>query len=150
MGGYWSGSEGGSDVEQDVDVAPRKNRRGQRARQQIWEKKYGKGAKHLKNAKPDAKNGRDEGWDMKRGAQEEGAQARRGYKPHWQRSRAETATAGVDGGPVSGGNAVQLAPRRARQESKPERPMHPSWEAAKRAKEQSQTGAFAGKKMVFD
>ncbi|KAF2965333.1 hypothetical protein GQX73_g8215 [Xylaria multiplex] len=62
MGGYVSGSESAS----DVDVAPptRKNRRGQRARQAIWEKKYGEKAKHHQKEK----DPRDSGWDMKRGA----------------------------------------------------------------------------------
>ncbi|CAB11709.1 Protein bud22 [Schizosaccharomyces pombe] len=32
---------------EEVDIPKRKNRRGQRARQAIWEKKYGKGANHL-------------------------------------------------------------------------------------------------------
>ncbi|KAH9890153.1 Bud-site selection protein [Xylariomycetidae sp. FL2044] len=63
MGGYISGSESEAS---DVDVAPpaRKNRRGQRARQAIWEKKYGEKAKH----KEKEKNSRDQGWDMRRGA----------------------------------------------------------------------------------
>ncbi len=56
MGGYISGSESAS----DIDVAPptRKNRRGQRARQAIWEKKYGEKAKHHQKAK----DTRNSGW----------------------------------------------------------------------------------------
>lgn len=150
MGGYWSGSEGASDVEEDVDVAPRKNRRGQRARQQIWEKKFGKGAKHLANAKPS----RDEGWDMQRGARAATQHAGSRYKPRWAQDR-HAAGAQAGAGPVaSGGNASPVMPRSrgatGASKPKPDQPMHPSWEAAKRAKEQSQTGTFAGKKMVFE
>ncbi|RDA84306.1 hypothetical protein CP532_4804 [Ophiocordyceps camponoti-leonardi (nom. inval.)] len=62
MGGYVSGSESAS----DIDEAKPKPRRGQRARQAIWEKKYGSSAKHLQ--KPSRKDERDAGWDMRRGA----------------------------------------------------------------------------------
>lgn len=62
LGGYISGSE--SEAEDLDDIAPKKNRRGQRARQAIWEKKFKEQAKHLN--KP--KDSRDSGWDPKRGA----------------------------------------------------------------------------------
>ncbi|KAI4603945.1 hypothetical protein KJ359_000067 [Pestalotiopsis sp. 9143b] len=65
MGGYISGSESEAS---DLDIAPpsKKNRRGQRARQAIWEKKFKKEANHVKRqAEMDS---RDEGWDMKKGA----------------------------------------------------------------------------------
>ncbi|OAR02022.1 hypothetical protein LLEC1_01618 [Akanthomyces lecanii] len=64
MGGYVSGSESAS----DVDVAPPKKRRGQRARRAIWEQKYGSNAKHVKDAARTRGRGRDDGWDMKRGS----------------------------------------------------------------------------------
>lgn len=142
MGGYWSGSE--SEPEDDIDVAPRKNRRGQRARQQIWEKKYGKGAKHIQNGKTKTTPGRDDGWDMKRGAQESGKERRAPGFGRTPRPRGDIA---------SGGNATAVAPRA---QTKPDKasidskPLHPSWEAAKKAKEQKQTATFAGKKMTFD
>ena len=100
MGGYWSGSESAEDFEE----APRKNRRGQRARRQIWEQKYGTKANHLKNQK------------TRRSQVNE-------YKPVRQ--------------PVEKQAVVE------------DKPIHPSWEAAKRAKEQKQA-QFQGKKMVFD
>ncbi|ODV91655.1 hypothetical protein CANCADRAFT_226 [Tortispora caseinolytica NRRL Y-17796] len=50
--GYYSGSDA-SDIE--MEEAPeepkKKNRMGQRARRELWEKKYGKNANHLKNQK---------------------------------------------------------------------------------------------------
>ncbi|KAK7942896.1 uncharacterized protein PG986_012009 [Apiospora aurea] len=81
MGGYISGSE--SDAS-DVDVAPaRNNRRGQRARQAIWEKKFKQEAKHLN--KP--KDSRDDGWDAKRGAvgNEHGAPWKQGIKSAFEK-----------------------------------------------------------------
>lgn len=81
MGGYVSGSE--SDAS-DLDVAPaRNNRRGQRARQAIWEKKFKQDARHLN--KP--KDSRDDGWDAKRGAvgNEHGAPWKQGIKSAFDR-----------------------------------------------------------------
>ncbi|ETS77891.1 hypothetical protein PFICI_09953 [Pestalotiopsis fici W106-1] len=65
MGGYISGSDSEAS---DLDIAPptKKNRRGQRARQAIWEKKFKKEANHVK--KQAEMNSRDQGWDMKKGA----------------------------------------------------------------------------------
>jgi hypothetical protein len=65
MGGYISGSESEAS---DIDIAPpaKKNRRGQRARQAIWEKKFKKEANHVK--RQNEKSARDQGWDMKKGA----------------------------------------------------------------------------------
>ncbi|KAM7202525.1 Bud-site selection protein [Rhypophila sp. PSN 637] len=66
MAGYISDSNSEAS---DLDIAPnsRKNRRGQRARQAIWEKKFKEQAKHLREGGNKA-NKRDDGWDMKRGA----------------------------------------------------------------------------------
>lgn len=149
MGGYWSGSEGeeASDVS-DVDDAPRKNRRGQRARQKIWEQKYKQNAKHLQKEAQGRGDERDRGWDLKRGAQEEG------HRPPWMKAKAAD-TRGYKG-TVSGGNATELKPRggmkmEQKKMEKPLQPMHPSWIAAQKAKEKAtDSGTFAGKKVVFD
>jgi hypothetical protein len=101
MGGYWSGSESAEDIEE----APRKNRRGQRARRQIWEQKFGAKANHLKNQKTQ----------------------RTSHLGEFKATRR----------PVETQNKVE------------DKPIHPSWEAAKRSKEQKQA-QFQGKKMVFD
>lgn len=128
MGGYISGS--GSDLGSDMDVAPaKKNRRGQRARQAIWEKKYGAGAKHVKaRPAPDARAG----WDAKRGAVEQ--------KPHRFANAA---------------NAAPLGPRKGEKKEPKKRddsgPLHPSWLAAKAAKEKKAIPVvFSGKKISFD
>lgn len=145
MGGYWSGSESGAEDMDDVDIAPRKNRRGQRARQQLAEKKYGNKAKHLQNGKQAAgKGGRDDGWDMKRGAREGGAKSGGAYRPAWAKER--DAKKGA-----TGENATALG-KREKAKADTEKPLHPSWEAAKKLKEAKKidiTTAFTGKKVVF-
>ncbi|KJY02398.1 cellular morphogenesis protein Bud22 [Zymoseptoria brevis] len=127
MGGYISGS--GSDLDDDLDIAPKKNRRGQRARQAIWEKKFGIKAKHVKT------QDRNQGWDAKRGAV-----GGRDERPHRFANAA---------------NAQPLGPRKGEVKKPKERddtgPLHPSWEAAKKAKEKKAVPVvFSGKKISFD
>ncbi|KAK3303232.1 Bud-site selection protein [Chaetomium strumarium] len=137
MGGYISGSESAS----DVDLAPpRKNRRGQRARQAIWEKRYGEKAKHLQ--KP--ANGRDAGWDLKRGAVD-------GDSKPWKRGIRNPL---LDKKGSKADDRQQTAPPkrepppRIRDDSGP---LHPSWEAKRLAKEKERlTAPFQGKKITFD
>ncbi|KAI1078868.1 Bud-site selection protein [Whalleya microplaca] len=152
MGGYISGSESAS----DVDIAPaRKNRRGQRARQAIWEKKYKDQAKHVQKEKM----GRDQGWDMKRGAvgDDEG-----GSKP-WKkgiRNPFEKQHIHPDRQQhVQGGNNYHQDRDQSFQDAPKPKPvptrddtgtLHPSWAAAKKAKEGGQKIAFQGRKVVFD
>lgn len=140
MGGYISGSE--SDAS-DIDVAPaaRKNRRGQRARQAIWEKKFKAKAKHLSQEKA----GRDSGWDLKRGAVDGSDRTpwKKGIKTPFERRS--------DGQHDEQEHSAP-EPRRPRPPTKKddEGPLHPSWEARKKAKEAQQTAAFQGKKITFD
>ncbi|KAK3945675.1 Bud-site selection protein [Diplogelasinospora grovesii] len=142
MGGYISGSESeASDIE---DVAPRKNRRGQRARRAIWEAKYKDDANHIKNApagqQPSGKGGRDAGWDARKGAV--GPDDRR--QP-WKR--------GVRDPLQSGANTMPLPGERKKAPPKKDDsgPLHPSWEAKKKAKAaQSASAPFQGKKITFD
>lgn len=140
MGGYISGSE--SDAS-DIDVAPaaRKNRRGQRARQAIWEKKFKAKAKHLSQEKA----GRDSGWDLKRGAVDGSDRTpwKKGIKTPFERR---------SDGQRDEQEHEAPEPRRPRPPTKKddEGPLHPSWEARKKAKEAQQTAAFQGKKITFD
>ncbi|PKS05055.1 hypothetical protein jhhlp_008422 [Lomentospora prolificans] len=144
MGGYISGSESAS----DVDVAPRKNRLGQKQRQAIWEKKYGAKAKHLAEPQKPQKKGnsrRDDGWDLRRGAVG-GEDA--GQRKPWKK--------GIDNplAAMSRGSGTQKQAR-ARPVTKKddEGPLHPSWEARKKAKQQAQKIVIqpsAANKIVFD
>ncbi|KAF2494801.1 Bud-site selection protein, partial [Lophium mytilinum] len=133
-GGYWSGSE--SEPEDDVEVQPRKNRRGQQARRLLAEKKFGEEAKHLKEGKT---SDRDKGWDLKRGAQD-GSRGRNGKYRSRDFRPARTF--------ASDANTVELNPPKPKKDDTG--PLHPSWQAAKLAKEKNQTASFQGKKVVFD
>ena len=180
MGGYVSGSESAS----DVDVAPsaKKNRRGQRARQAIWEKKYGDKAKHRQNPTPKQQgDARDQGWDMQRGAVDPAGDAKPWKKGihnpfekntmHPERMRhiehGHRKPQARDGARDRGGGraAPPLHPRNGQRESYRDRPaprprqepkrddtgsLHPSWAAAKKAKEEGAKVAFQGRKVTFD
>lgn len=136
MGGYLSGSD--SEAEDLEELGPpRKNRRGQRARQQIWQKKHGANAKHLQKENKD----RNAGWDAKRGAQAAGEKRRPGQP--WRKEKPL--------GVASGANEILVKPRKAPSKKANDGPLHPSWEAKKRAKEkQAQQVEFTGKKITFD
>lgn len=127
MGGYVSGSESSAS---EVDVAPRKNRLGQKQRQAIWEKKFGAGAKHMQQPPAKKQRGkggaRDDGWDLKRGAV--GEEDGKGRKP-WKK--------GIEGplAAMGGGGGERQRPVTKKDD---EGPLHPSWEARKKAKEKEQ------------
>lgn len=173
MGGYVSGSESAS----DVDVAPsaKKNRRGQRARQAIWEKKYGDKAKHKQNPNPKQQDGRDQGWDMQRGAVDPADADAKPWKkgirnPFEKNTMHPERMRHIEHGRKQqdrsddrdrGRGPPRAAPRESyrerpvpkiRQEQKRDDtgPLHPSWAAAKKAKEEGQKVAFQGRKITFD
>lgn len=143
MGGYWSGSE---EASEDEAAGPpkRKNRMGQQARRALWEKKYGAKANHVQQEQKKQKRNRDSGWDTRRGATDGawrgGKGAGRGgfgageSRPQNRRDdRAGASQSGKPHGPP-----------------KDTGPLHPSWEAKRKLKEQASTAAFQGKKVVFD
>lgn len=142
-GGYWSGSEEATDEEADAQPK-RKNRMGQQARRALWEKKFGAGANHVKEEQIAAKyGGRDNGWDTKLGATDSGrgrGGKRGGFGGGFGRPNRHT-----ESGASSGGQK----PGKPKGPPKDEGPLHPSWEAKRKAKEQAPV-AFAGKKMTFD
>ncbi|KAJ6439697.1 cellular morphogenesis protein (Bud22) [Purpureocillium lavendulum] len=141
MGGYISGSESASDIEE----AKPKKRRGQRARQAIWEQKYGSGAKHLLSQPK--RGGRDSGWDMKRGAVEGDDQGR---KTPWKKGihNPLARRSGVVSSGAGSGSASTHEPKPAKRDD--EGPLHPSWVAKKKAQESLKSMAFSGQKVVFD
>ena len=146
LGGYWSGSESGMEenFQDDAGAVPtRKNRRGQRARQKIAEKKYKDKANHLKKQA----QSRDAGWDGRRGARthERGDERRRkgGFAERSGGDRARGSR-----GPMSSG--ANSDPVKLRSKAASDGPLHPSWQAAKKAKEQKTSQVFQGKKLVLD
>ncbi|KAJ5634372.1 hypothetical protein N7528_002214 [Penicillium herquei] len=141
MGGYWSGSESeATDVEETVAPPKRKNRMGQQARRALWEKKYGEKANHVQAEQLSQKYNRDNGWDTKRGATGGSGRDKRGARggdSGRPLNRAERRRAGI---PSTGQH---------KQPPKDEGPLHPSWEAKKKLKEQA-TATFSGTKVTFD
>lgn len=127
--GYYSGGE--SDIEKDelVDeiTKTRKNRRGQRARQKIWEKKYGKTAKHVIQQHERFKSERER---LK--AEYEERQRKRETK---QKSREER---------------EKLKEEKQRKIEDRSSFVHPSWEAKLKEQEALKTAKFSGKKITFD
>lgn len=142
MGGYYSGSE--PDDEDTQIPEARKNRRGQRARQQLAKLKHGKNARHLQKA--NGKETRDFGWDPKRGAVDR-SQRRIGGQASKQARRERGSRDPKSSRPGFGSTQVTQ-----KQTSRDDAgPLHPSWEAAKQRKLQAEAQAqFAGKKIRFD
>ncbi|PNY29493.1 BUD22 family protein [Tolypocladium capitatum] len=138
MGGYISGSESASDIEHEKP----KKRRGQRARQAIWEKKFGASAKHLQ--KPQ-NGGRDAGWDMRRGAVDGEDQGR---KTLWKRGVRNPLARNSDRGGHAGRDAAPRIPEPKPTKRDDEGALHPSWEARKKAQAQ-RAASFAGEKITF-
>ena len=144
MGGYWSGSESAED-DNVSQWETRKNRRGQQARRALWEKKFGRNASHLKKQA----NDRNQGWDPRKGASDgkdiRGKRGRgRGGSSMRSNDRRETekiVRSGANSDPIK---------TRERKSKLVEGPLHPSWVAAKKAKEAKATVAFQGNKVVFD
>lgn len=148
LSGYLSNSESTAS-ESDPAVANikiRKNRMGQQARRQLWEKKFGHKANHIKT------QSRDQGWNEKKGAQSRDERNRRGRRRDTNGigKRHQGSQPRPQG--LSGANNDPIGPRRERKKDgvKAEGPLHPSWEAAKRRKEVKKSVAFEGKKIVFD
>ncbi|KAI4129921.1 MAG: hypothetical protein LQ338_002006 [Usnochroma carphineum] len=150
MGGYWSGSEPASDDESNLDGSQRKNRRGQRERRLIAEKKFGQNANHLKKQK--RVHDRDQGWDAQKGAQADDGRGKRGRGRGGTAVTLQASRSGKKGAASSSGaNSDPVGPRKGAGKSKSaEGPLHPSWQAAKMAKEQKKAASFQGKKVVFD
>ena len=159
MGGYYSGSDsdGGGDGnfasgKDHLQQKQRKNRRGQRARQEIAEKKYGRNANHLKKAAAKEGTSRDAGWDPRKGATEGKGRGREVGNRMGGTNNGKKPT-GANGDAVVGrrdfGAGSGKAETRAKEK---DGPLHPSWEAAKKRREQrlGTTQAFSGNKITFD
>ncbi|KAI8978680.1 Bud-site selection protein [Trametes punicea] len=158
--GFTRGDSDASDLsEADAEAAaadlPRKNRRGQRARRAIWEKKYGKNANHVKKQREAAATqaqvrGRGQ-WNGKGGERA----ARDGGKPgahprgkeglHGQKepSAAASLPAADKGWPQKQTGAAG--------KKRDDKPLHPSWEAKRKLKEKLNPSIIPaqGKKIKF-
>lgn len=142
MGGYWSGSDSAEDNDDTMERKERKNRMGQQARRLLWEKKFGNKANHLKGQE------RDEGWDSRKGAGGSNGRGGRGRGRGRDYDRGPGRNQGLgDRIHRSEANSDPVASRV--KGKKEDGPLHPSWEAAKKAKELKKNVAFQGKKVVF-
>lgn len=167
MGGYISGSDSdAASSSTHQNTKPRKNRRGQQERRQIWEKKYGKNANHLKKkSQKQLSQNRDQGWDARKGARADDDDDEKGKHGDgrgggkWSagdaRKRSNRPTGG--GGPTTSGANSDPVQRRNMDDKEgqgkgkqADKPLHPSWEAAKKAKEAKKNVKFQGKKVTFD
>ena len=159
-GGYWSGSEISDAGEVDDDRSSarkqRKNRRGQQERRAIWEKKFGARARHIQKQEVGAATpARDHGWDSKRGASEGNSRGRRergtGIKGGGRSKGGGGLRSGANSDPV---NELKQRGKSIKPDlkGKAEAPLHPSWEAKRKAKEKAGNTvvAFQGKKVVFE
>ncbi|OOQ85256.1 putative cellular morphogenesis protein (Bud22) [Penicillium brasilianum] len=146
MGGYWSGSEEATDDEGAAGPPKRKNRMGQQARRALWEKKYGAKANHVQEEQRKQKWSRDSGWDTRKGATG-GDRDRRGGdrvgRGGFGAGRSQNRYDDRSGA----GHSHANKPRNPPQDTGP---LHPSWEAKRKLKEQASTATFQGKKVVFD
>lgn len=126
--GYFSGGSDNEDVDNDSVVkaatTQRKNRRGQRARQKIWEQKFGEKAKHVQNERARVRS-----------------EAERKKAEYEERERKRWLKAQTAGRPDS-----KLADKR----ESADQAVHPSWEAKKLAEEKQKNAKFQGKKITFD
>ncbi|KAA1469979.1 Bud-site selection protein [Dentipellis sp. KUC8613] len=150
-----------SDSEAKHADSSRKNRRGQRARRAIWEKKYGKGAKHLtkgaegKASYPERQRLRDDA-NKPRPDKNAGHGARQqstgsgGSRPFPPRHGAPHRT--FSPGHRSADTSAAPRPSFSRAKPQDEKPLHPSWEAKKKLKEKESAAIVPaqGKRIKFD
>lgn len=130
-----------SDREAGVADGVRKNRRGQRARRAIWEKKYGKGAKHLQNRE-------------RSGATHDTPTARKHYRrPQTNpRSRLPDSPKRYSRAEKSDHPPNKHSSHQRKSRAVDDRPLHPSWAAKMRMKERSSAVIIPsqGKRIKFD
>jgi hypothetical protein len=126
--GYYSGGESDEETKDslvDEITTTRKNRRGQRARQKIWEKKYGKGAKHVVKEQQRDKSERE-----RLRLEYEARKIKREEKEREREQREQE--------------------REEKKKKQQEKTLHPSWEAKIKAQESLKKAKFQGKKITFD
>ncbi|KAG6890813.1 hypothetical protein C0995_003246 [Termitomyces sp. Mi166 len=135
--GFTRGDSDDSDLSESevriADINIKKNRRGQRARRAIWEKKFGKNANHMKREAQAM--GPDRNGSTSRTADNKTA-------PHHLR-KVDTRRSHTVAAPSS---ALQK-PTVVRNDMKrhvEEKPIHPSWEAKRKLKEKESVGIVPG------
>jgi BUD22 len=133
--GYISGSE--SEIDDNAIPEHRKNRRGQQARRQIAELKYGRNAKHIQQQ---GRYGGNVTWDAQKGAVDR-SKSKHGRGVYNRNS----------GRKDKAGGEVETSSKEIPKKRDDTGSLHPSWEAAKMRKLQPiSEQKFSGKKTTFD
>ncbi|GBE84935.1 Bud-site selection protein [Sparassis latifolia] len=152
--GYTRGDSEASDWSGDeVDDSPKRNRRGQRARRAIWEKKYGKNANHVKKEREAAvQNPRQK--DIRHTGQKNVLNHSRtgvAHRGNASSSRSQFVAPSRDSGWSKGGRSVAEQPPVVKQTQTKDKPLHPSWEAKRRLKEKFSANIVPaqGTKIIF-
>lgn len=112
----------------------RKNRRGQRARREIYERKYGKHANHLKREFEKLQTERAIKQQQYEEREAKRQKKRKLESDNSNSSSSTTTSKGFKKNKVEDDN----------------KPLHPSWEAKRKLKEQAAATQFKGKKIVFE
>ncbi|QLQ80186.1 hypothetical protein HG537_0D01870 [Torulaspora globosa] len=138
MAGYYSGGDSDEDDDPADDKVAReqistnekrKNRRGQRARRKIWEKKYGRQAKHIQ-----------------REIEKEHLERKRRQEEYEERVAKRAAKAKV----LETQNTEPILENKTKTICEREKTEHPSWIAKREAEEKLKNTKFQGKKITFD
>ncbi|KAI0754958.1 Bud-site selection protein, partial [Daedaleopsis nitida] len=172
--GFTRGDSDASDLSEDEATAadvPRKNRRGQRARRAIWEKKYGNNANHVKSnqqqqqqppnrgrashdpRQPQYNNNKYGGAGAYPQQRQGGQGPQRGGRDTYS-SGGRGATGWSPGAARGGGTSTSMSMSRGGRPgagAREETALHPSWEAKRRLKEKLNPGIVPsqGKKITF-
>lgn len=138
-----------ADHDNELKKKVRKNRRGQRARQAIWEMKYKESAKHLT---PEALKKKADAESLKKKTELAIKKPNEDLHPSWQAKKSNQV-----GIVESKGSKIVFGQETSVPVSTSAKPsgesLHPSWEAKKQQKEQAALklqNAPKAKKMVFD
>ncbi|KAJ3317971.1 hypothetical protein HDU76_000992 [Blyttiomyces sp. JEL0837] len=133
----------------DQEEAPQKkekNRMGQRARRQLWEKEYGNRAKHLQVIEHVMVANK-----IKKEREARAKEAVEDLHPSWQAKKAARASIKpFEGKKITFGDDDDISAPLAKKGAKADNggDLHPSWQAKKAAN--ARMAAFQGKKMTFD
>lgn len=148
MAGYYSGGDDESDLsadeianEQMSNKPQRKNRRGQRARRKIWEKKYGKEAKHVQ--KEIEKNNAER---QQRQIEYEQRVAKRAARALEEEANEKLIQERREFLKSIGKSDKDIKPPATKKPIEE----HPSWVAKKVTEEKQKNAKFTGKRITFD
>ncbi|KAG8214603.1 Bud-site selection protein [Butyriboletus roseoflavus] len=145
-----SGSEC-SDSETRLVDGMKKNRRGQRARRAIWEKKFGRNANHIKKRQQTVRGSKPHlpgSVRIDRRSGKGNSSSRSRAPPHAHEQVSRPTLEGSEGVKILGATKVQFRLKGDLRENQGKWPLHPSWEA-KRKLQAASIVPSQGTKIVF-